>query len=184
MSSIVFTFGSFNPPTKSHRKLFEKINNISKSKNIDSMILPCSVQDNYTNPLGYYDKINFMKQMFPDILESFERPDTYISNIVKSCVYVYNKGYRNIFYVCDPDRYSHINFILNSYNNRRTNYGFYKFEKMEFIKTGVIEYTSEDSIKYVRDEDYNKFEKTIPKDFDGRVLLQKIRSGLSKQNEF
>ena len=62
---IAFTFGRFNPPTIGHEKLIQKV----KSVNANDHKIYLSRSDPKKNPLRSQKKLQFMKQMFLDIVE-------------------------------------------------------------------------------------------------------------------
>lgn len=175
MSTVAFTFGNFNPPTKSHQLVLDKLKSVAKAKGIEYHILLCSVSDNNTNPLEYYDKLNFMKQMFPDTFDDYEPPDVYIAGMVQACVYLYEKGYKNIVCVCGENKRYRVDFILNSYNRVKSKWGFYDFGSIKVVTSANGESSSNKMLESVRKNDYSSFKQHLPQNFDGRVLYERIK---------
>jgi len=60
--SVAFTFGRFNPPTIGHEKLIKKVKSLPTN---DYKIFLSRSQDSKKNPLSPSDKLNVMKDMFP-----------------------------------------------------------------------------------------------------------------------
>ena len=62
--SLTAAFGRFNPPTIGHEKLINAAENAAKGD--DFKIYVSQSQDKLKNPLGYSEKVNFIKEMFPE----------------------------------------------------------------------------------------------------------------------
>ena len=65
LSTIVFTFGRFNPPTIGHEILINKVKQVAEQFQAEYIIFSSQSQDKKKNPLSYAEKIFFMEQMFP-----------------------------------------------------------------------------------------------------------------------
>ena len=178
MSTAVLLYESFNPPTKSHREMFDKLQEVSKERGIESYIIPSSVSDNNTEPLRYFDKLNFLKQMFPDVDKLKQAPEEYIPSLRKSCEHLYKLGYKNIVIICQKSEYVPTRYIIETYNGKKTRNGYYKFESIDYVWCDDLEFTSRDSVNLVREGKIKEFNKTLPEKFDGRVLYEKIKLGL------
>lgn len=179
MSTVAFTFGSFNPPVKSHSKVFDKLKNVAKERGVEHHIILSSVCDTNTNPLEYYDKINFMKTMFPKTFSSYKPPDIYVTSIIKACVYMYNKGYKNIVFVAGENRKDRLEYVLKTYNRLKTKWGYYDFNKIEVVLSDVGDYSSKYMLDCVKQDDYRGFREALPDKYDGRVLYQRIKRGIN-----
>jgi hypothetical protein len=179
MSTIAFTFGNFNPPVKSNINVFNKLKEVAKQRGVEYHIILSSVCDSNTNPIEYYDKINFMKTMFPKTFDKYIPPDVYITSIIKACIYMYGKGYRNIIFVAEQNRKDRSEYVLKTYNNRKTKWGCYNFDKIDVVLSDVGEYSSKYILDCVKQNDYDGFKKALPDTYDGRVLYQRIRRGIN-----
>lgn len=178
MSTAVFLYESFNPPTKSHQKLFDKLEEVSKERGIESYIIPSSVSDNNTEPLKYFDKLNFMKQMFPHVDKIKQAPEEYIPCLRKCCQYLYEKGYKNIVILCQKIEHIPTRYVIETYNGKKTKSGYYKFESIDYVLCDNLEFSSRDSVGFVRSGNIEAFRNTLPEKFDSRVLYEKINLGL------
>lgn len=178
MSTAVFVYESFNPPTKSHQKIFDKLEQVSKERGIESYIIPSSVSDNNTEPLKYFDKLNFMKQMFPGVDKLKQTPEEYIPCLRKCCQYLYEKGYKHIVILCQKSEHIPTRYVMETYNGRKTRSGYYNFESIDYVLCDDLEISSRDCVKFVREKRHEDFKNSLPGNFDGRVLYEKIKLGL------
>ena len=65
LSTIVFTFGRFNPPTIGHEILINKVKSVAEQYGADYIIFASQSQDKKKNPLTFIEKVFFMEKMFP-----------------------------------------------------------------------------------------------------------------------
>ena len=63
MSTVVFAYGRFNPPTIGHEKLVKKVQQLAGSN--DWFIIPSFKHEKNKNPLDYEYKSQLMEDMFP-----------------------------------------------------------------------------------------------------------------------
>jgi len=63
MSTVVFAYGRFNPPTIGHEKLVKKVQQLAGSN--DWFIIPSFSHDRGKNPLDYEYKSQLMEDVFP-----------------------------------------------------------------------------------------------------------------------
>ena len=62
-SSVVFTFGRFNPPTTGHEKLLDKLKTVSGTSRY--VVFPSQSQNQKKDPLPFALKVAYMRKMFP-----------------------------------------------------------------------------------------------------------------------
>lgn len=133
-NSVFFTFGRCNPPTRGHEKLFDKLVNEAKRNPYKIFLSP--TQDSKKNPLLYEDKIKYTRKMFPNYGRAIiENRD--IKNILHAAVYLFNEGYNKINLVVGEDRKEEFDTLLNKYNNKNMNHGYYVFEEINVISAGI-----------------------------------------------
>ena len=65
LSTIVFTFGRFNPPTIGHEILINQVKSVAEQYGADYIIFASQSQDKKKNPLTFTEKVFFMEKMFP-----------------------------------------------------------------------------------------------------------------------
>lgn len=70
-SKVVIAFGRFNPPTTGHGKLVDFVVATARRLSADAIIFPSQTEKerkkNPKNPLPFKEKVNFLKQFFPQV---------------------------------------------------------------------------------------------------------------------
>jgi hypothetical protein len=103
-NTAVITYGRFNPPTIGHKMLIDKV--IEKAgKNSDAYVVLSHSQDTVKNPLFVAEKMNMVRQMFPDkdrlrILHT-SKEEPFIGRIIEKML---DAGYSKITLVVGSDR--------------------------------------------------------------------------------
>lgn len=101
----VFTFGRFNPPTKGHEKLINKV--IALAGSDDHFIFPSHSKDTnkdpakVKNPLDSRTKVDFMQHLFPQANVVY---DETIKNAFQVMGYLGSHGYTDLVFVVGSDR--------------------------------------------------------------------------------
>ena len=129
--SVAFTFGRFNPPTIGHEKLIKKVKSLSTN---DYKIFLSRSQDSKKNPLSPRDKLNVMKDMFPQHARNIELNPT--NMVLDLATDLYNKGYTDVTMVAGSDRVREFENILKKYNGQRNRHGFYDFDSIKVVSAG------------------------------------------------
>ena len=62
-SSVIFTFGRFNPPTTGHEKLLDKLKTVAGTSRY--VVFPSQSQNQKKDPLPFALKVAYMRKMFP-----------------------------------------------------------------------------------------------------------------------
>jgi phosphopantetheine adenylyltransferase len=100
----VMTYGRFNPPTIGHKMLIDKV--IEKAgNNRDAYVVLSHSQNAIKNPLFVTEKINIIRQMFPDknilrILHT-SKDEPFIGKIIEKMLHA---GYSKVILVVGSDR--------------------------------------------------------------------------------
>ena len=124
-TEATFVFGRFNPPTEGHEKLFDKLKTVSRGGVY--RIYASKSQDSKKNPLGFKEKIKFMRKMFPKHSRNI-MADADVRNVLDIAVKLYNQGFTKITMVAGSDRVKEFNILLNKYNGKKARHGLYNFE--------------------------------------------------------
>ena len=72
MSTAVFAFGRFNPPTIGHEKLINAVIATGQREGGDTFIYGSHSQDSRKNPLSHSEKMGYLQKMFPRIKKSIK----------------------------------------------------------------------------------------------------------------
>lgn len=129
---ITFCFGRMNPPTIGHEQVFKTMASVGG----EYLIFVSQTQDKKENPLGYEEKINFIKEIHPQYADRVVS-NKELNTVVKVASWLYDQGYRNATFVAGSDRIDSFKKLLKDYNGvEGKSHGFYKFEVLDFISSG------------------------------------------------
>ncbi len=98
--TAVFSFGRMNPPTTGHGKLIKKVMMVAKKEKGVPMIYPSKTEDNKKNPLTYKTKIEVLKDVFGNIINT----DTSIKTPFDVLGYLDDKKFSKVVFVVGSDR--------------------------------------------------------------------------------
>jgi len=134
MSTAVFVFGRFNPPTIGHEKLINAVIATNQREGGTVLIYGSHTEDSRKNPLSHKQKFKYLQKMFPALrksLQSRAKEKTPLE-VAVSLSGKYNK----LIMIAGSDRVLEFKSLLNSYNGVDSKHGFYKFEEIEVISAG------------------------------------------------
>ena len=134
MSTAVFVFGRFNPPTIGHEKLINAVIATNQREGGTVLIYGSHTEDSRKNPLSHKQKFKYLQKMFPALrksLQSRAKEKTPLE-VAISLSGKYNK----LIMIAGSDRVLEFKSLLNSYNGVDSKHGFYKFEEIEVISAG------------------------------------------------
>ena len=184
--SLTIGFGRFNPPTKGHEKLIQKIATTA-GKGGTYKIYPSRSHDTDKNPLEPTEKIGYMHAMFPDeaanILDDanvrtiFDVLKRYGSDDSK-------ERYSSINIVVGDDRLKEFTDLADKYNGR-----LYNFKKINVVSAGrrdadaegVEGMSSSKLRKAALENDFDLFRSGIPKTLDDKAakkLFNTVRKSI------
>ena len=191
-NGVVFTFGRFNPPTVGHEKLLEVLSKSAKGGDVYRVYASQS-QDKKKNPLGYNDKVKFMRKMFPKHARSIIN-DKGVKTALDVLVKLYADGFTQVSMVVGSDRVNEFDALANKYNGVDARHGFYNFEGgVNIISAGERDPDSEGvsgmSASKMRaaaeGNDFELFKKGLPTSFkDGQKLFNAVRSGMDLKESY
>ena len=134
MSTVVFAFGRFNPPTIGHEKLINAVIAVSQREGATALIYGSHSQDSRKNPLSHSEKFKYLKKMFPrqkKILQSSSKA----RNIMEIAAEMSEK-HNKLILIAGSDRVTEFKSLLNSYNGKKAKHGFYEFEEIDVVSAG------------------------------------------------
>lgn len=169
--TLTIAFGRFNPPTRGHEKLLNKV--ASSSDDGDYMIVPSRSEDKKKNPLAADRKSSLMRQMYPDHAEKIvnDAGNRTIFDVLRKA---HNDGYANVRVVGGGDRVKEYDKLVNKYNGST-----YQFDNIEVVNAGDRDADSDgdDGIsaskmrKAAKDNDFRSFKKGMPTGMDNETLV-------------
>ncbi len=134
MTTAVFVFGRFNPPTIGHEKLINAVIAINQREGGTALIYGSHTQDSRKNPLTHKQKFKWLIKMFPRIKKSLQSKATE-KNVMEIAAEL-NGKYDKLVMVAGSDRVDEFTSLLNSYNGIKSKHGFYEFKEIEVVSAG------------------------------------------------
>ena len=134
MSTAVFVFGRFNPPTIGHEKLINAVIATNQREGGTVLIYGSHTEDNRKNPLSHKQKFNYLRKMFPTLRKSLQSRSK-AKTALEVAVDLSGK-YNKLIMIAGSDRVLEFKSLLNSYNGKDSKHGFYEFEEIEVISAG------------------------------------------------
>jgi phosphopantetheine adenylyltransferase len=109
----VFTFGRFNPPTTGHQKLVDAVKTQAENQGAEHHIFASHSQDKQKNPLGYDEKVGFMKKMFP---KTNIHSSGSVKTVLDAAKHLQARGVTHGTLVVGSDRVDEFHNLLSKYN--------------------------------------------------------------------
>ena len=134
MSTAVFVFGRFNPPTIGHEKLINALIATNQREGGTCLVYGSHTQDSRTNPLTHTQKFKYLVKMFPRHKKHFKSKSK--AKTVLEIAVELNGKYDKLVMVVGSDRVDDFTSLLNSYNGIKSKHGFYEFKEIEVISAG------------------------------------------------
>lgn len=196
IKEIIVSFGRFNPPSVGHQENIEAIASMARGKTFK--IYSSQSEDSKKNPLGYEEKITFMRKMFPTYGRNIIL-DKNIKNIFDVATKAYDDGYTLFTLAVGSDREPEFKSLLKKYDGVKGSHGYYKFpDGMNFVSTGTRDPDIDDrtgqatfavSASKMRsaaaENDLQTFTAGVPKTFGGvKELFNAVRLGMGLEESY
>lgn len=167
---LTVAFGRFNPPTKGHQNLFNKVAKVAADGVYK--IYPSRTQDPQKNPLDPDTKIALMRQMYPKHGERIVNDENIIT-IFDVLQKANGEGYSGINIVVGSDRQKEFEKLANQYNG-----DLYDFAEINVIAAGKQDADSDKKDnqtisssllrKAAAEGDFDTFRIGVPKSLDDK----------------
>ena len=176
LGPLTVVFGRFNPPTIGHKKLLDAAKKAAGKTNLK--IYPSRTQDAKKNPYDPDEKVDVMRQMFPDHAESIVN-DPNSKTIFDVLKQAHQDGHSSIKIVVGGDRVKEFEKLSSSYNGK-----LYDFSGVETVSAGERDPDSEGvegmsaskMRKAAADNDFESFRKGIPTSIDDKTAKNMMNS--------
>ena len=176
LGPLTVVFGRFNPPTVGHKKLLDAAKKAAGKSNLK--IYPSRTQDAKKNPYDPDEKVDVMRQMFPDHAESIVN-DPNSKTIFDVLKQAHQDGHSSIKIVVGGDRVKEFEKLSSSYNGK-----LYDFSGVETVSAGERDPDSEGvegmsaskMRKAAADNDFQSFRKGIPTSIDDKTAKNMMNS--------
>ena len=130
----VFTFGRYQPPTKGHLRVWEKV---ADTEGDAHYIYTSHTKDKKRNPLDYNTKIGLIKSALKEHNINAEVIDSEAKTIIDVVVDIASKGYNNLIFVGGSDRLDDMVSLIRKYNDKPNAEGnSYHFDSIEGVSAG------------------------------------------------
>ena len=176
LGPLTVTFGRFNPPTIGHQKLLDAA---KKSAGKGALkIYPSRSQNPKKNPLDPDEKVEVMKQMFPDHSGSIVN-DPNARTIFDVLKQAHQDGYSSVKIVVGGDRVKEFEKLSGDYNGK-----LYDFSGVETVSAGErdpdaegVEGMSASKMrKAAADNDFKSFRSGVPNNIDDKSAKQMMNT--------
>ena len=182
--TAVFTFGRFNPPTIGHQKLLEKLNDIATELDGDKYVFVIFSKDKRKNPLDHYNKVSYMKEMFPIEMSGYKEPRKEVRTPLDAALHL--KDYQNIVVLAGSDRVENFTNLFNRYNRKEMKNGMYDFDTITVVSagerdpsaTGTAGMSGTKLREAVKSKDFEEFKKGMPPGYHGEILFENLMTEL------
>ena len=87
MKEVVFTYGRFNPPTRGHEMMIQKMKGIGK----DTLVVVSHTQNKKKNPLNPDEKLSILRKMFPNVMFDQSSKERQLGAIIGELKNKYNR---------------------------------------------------------------------------------------------
>ena len=134
MSTAVFVFGRFNPPTIGHEKLINALIATNQREGGTCLVYGSHTQDSRTNPLTHTQKFKYLQKMFPRHKKHFKSKSK--AKTVLEIAVELNGKYDKLVMVVGSDRVSDFSSLLNTYNGVDSKHGFYEYKEIDIVSAG------------------------------------------------
>ena len=186
-----FTFGRMNPPTIGHEKLLDQLS--KQAGRNDYFVFVSQTQDKKKNPLDYNSKVKNIRKMFPRHARRV-MINKKVRTAFDAAQFLYDKGYKNVVMVVGSDRVTEFQTLLNKYNGKKANHGFYNFNSIVVSSAGDRDPDAEGatgmSASKMRaaasQNEFQTFSLGLPKSMgnkESKKLFQDVRVGMGIQEE-
>jgi hypothetical protein len=180
---ISFCWGRMQPPHRGHMGVINTVKATAKAG--AWAIFVTKTHDNKKNPLTYDQKVKWLYALYPETKDHLV-VDPNIRTIMQAAVHLYDKGFRSATFVAGEDDMPQLRKLLEDYNGKQMDQGYYNFEPFSFMESPRI-LNATNARQAAKDGDPDAFERAtqVPQNLtvDGKTLFQTVRLGLGLSEE-
>ena len=186
-----FTFGRLNPPTVGHEKLMDAL--AKQSGKNDYFVFVSQSQDSKKNPLDYNSKVKHIRKMFPRHARRV-MINKKVRTVFDAAAFLYERGYKSVTMVVGSDRVTEFQALLEKYNGKKAQHGFYNFQSITIASAGARDPDSEGvegmsaskMRQFASDNDFTSFAQGLGSKVsnkDAKKLFMDVRVGMGLKEE-
>lgn len=179
MSTIVFTFGRMNPPTKGHKLVVSKVVETAKKIGADHIVYLSQTNRAPTDPLEWDFKRRVCENAFKGVNIS---NDVSIKNPFIA-IEVLKDSYDNIIMIAGSDQVSDYSAFKKYTDEWGINFQVVSAGERVLGSRGIAGISASNLRKYATEGNKNKFFEGLPKGLTGgamELIYKNTRRGLSK----
>jgi len=131
----VFTLGRFQPFTKGHQEVINKLKSVADEHNAIPHIVASHSEGTAKDPLPVKAKVRYLKLVAPEgtkVSSSSKEAPTFLHTAAK----LHSQGYKHLVMVAGSDRTSEYESKLKKYNNVAAAHGHYNFKSIKVVSAG------------------------------------------------
>ena len=133
--TTVFTYGRFQPVSKGHEQVINKVHEVAKEHNADALIVASHSEGTSKDPVPAKAKVGYLKQVAPkgtEVVGASKQSPTFLHAASK----IHGQGYKHLVMVAGSDRVDEYHKLLHKYNNVAGKHGHYNFKSIKVVSAG------------------------------------------------
>ena len=183
MSTVVYTFGRINPPTRGHERLVSKVVETARSLNADHVVYLSQTHDSERNPLEWNFKRRVCESAFRGVYISKDRD---IRNPYIAMEYL-KEYYDNIILVAGSDQIEQYTERFTPFaNSWGINFSVISAGERLNESDGVEGISGTKMRQYALDGDIDSFMENLPSTLNENIKIltyRNVQKGLKKSNK-
>ena len=131
----VYTYGRFQPVSKGHEQVINKVHEVAKEHNADALIVASHSEGTSKDPLPVKAKVGYLKHVVPkgtEVVGASKESPTFLHAAAK----IHGQGYKHLVMVAGSDRVGEYHKLLHKYNNVAGKHGHYNFKSIKVVSAG------------------------------------------------
>lgn len=181
-STLVTSFGRFNPPSIGHEKLINRVQSVARSYNADWTIFISHSNDPKRNPLPPTRKLYWLHKMFPRYKRHIQL-DSKVKTFIDIAKMADGMGYDRLIVVAGSDRLKDYQRILDRYNGQD-----FQFDEIQVVSAGERDPDATDVTgmsasklrKLAAQGDFEAFAQGVPlNEKDAMALFDELRKEMN-----
>lgn len=165
----VFTFGRFNPPTKGHERLINKVLQLSMIHEATPLVFVSQSKDPKRNPLSPEKKVKYLQMAIPEIANHIVN-DRYVRTPIDALKMLHRQGYTDLIMVVGADRVHEFNRIFTP--KEFSSFVVVSAGERDADSNTITGMSAEKMRLAVEKNDFNEFKRGVPTAISDRFALQ------------
>jgi cytidyltransferase-like protein len=179
MKSIVLTFGKFDPLTWGHEKVINKVQEITKEREIPGIVFCSSTYSLKRNTFNWEDKLYMMHQMFPKIRISYSKQ--FSVSLFESLYFLSLLEWKDVTLVVGSDRVEKYEKEVRKYINHPDPGKALYFDKFTVLSAGSRDNSVSSSMlkEFALGDDFESFKGCLPSTTTNKLattIFEKIKN--------